>query len=110
MSPSEIVVEGTLNPDGTLALDKRPDLPPGRVTVRLQTLTAPPKDDPFFEMLKSIWAARAQAKLKPRSVEEVNASLRQMDEASEEEITEAALLQEESRRLRNSASSAGGQG
>lgn len=33
MSVSEVVIEGTLQPDGTLKLDHQPNLPPGRVTV-----------------------------------------------------------------------------
>ncbi len=33
MSLLEAVVEGSLNPDGTLALDQRPDLPAGRVVI-----------------------------------------------------------------------------
>ena len=36
MSLSENVIEGTLKPDGTLELDEKPSLPPGRVTVILQ--------------------------------------------------------------------------
>jgi hypothetical protein len=36
MSLTEIVVEGTLNPDGTLELDQKPNLSPGRVTVVLR--------------------------------------------------------------------------
>jgi hypothetical protein len=36
MSLSEIVVEGTLKPDGTLELDQKPNLVPGRVTVILR--------------------------------------------------------------------------
>jgi hypothetical protein len=33
MSLTEITVEGALKPDGTLELDQKPNLPPGRVTV-----------------------------------------------------------------------------
>ena len=45
MSLSEVHVEGTLNQDGTLHLDTKPNLSPGRVQVVLrpgsQTSTAP---------------------------------------------------------------------
>jgi hypothetical protein len=41
MSLSEIVVEGTLNADGTLQLDEKPNLSPGRVTVVLRQQNAP---------------------------------------------------------------------
>jgi hypothetical protein len=47
MSLTEILVQGTLKPDGTLELDHKPDLPPGRVTVllRQESKPAPPKED-----------------------------------------------------------------
>lgn len=47
MSLSEIVVGGTLKPDGTLELDQKPNLAPGRVTVVLRQepeLTLPKED------------------------------------------------------------------
>ncbi|HKI35762.1 MAG TPA: hypothetical protein VKA46_28160 [Gemmataceae bacterium] len=48
MSLSEVVIEGTLKPDGTLELDQKPNLSPGRVTVVLRQVSAapqPPKED-----------------------------------------------------------------
>lgn len=46
MSLQEIVVEGTLKPDGTLELDRKPNLAPGRVTVVLrQAAEAAPQED-----------------------------------------------------------------
>ena len=36
MSLTEAVIEGTLKPDGTLELDEKPKLPPGRVKVVLR--------------------------------------------------------------------------
>ncbi len=41
MSVTEIVVQGTLNPDGTLQLHEKPNLPPGIVTVILRQASAP---------------------------------------------------------------------
>lgn len=40
MSLSEIVMEGTLKPDGTLELDAKPSLAPGRVQVIVKPLSA----------------------------------------------------------------------
>jgi hypothetical protein len=108
VSVNETIVEGTLKPDGTLVLDQTPNLPPGRVMVRMQPLAALPEGDPFFDMLKEIWAARAQAGLVPRTVEEVEAQRRQMRAEFEHEILEAGRLQEESRRLRDQATPPGG--
>jgi hypothetical protein len=42
MSLTENVIEGTLKSDGTLELDQKPSLSPGRVTVALQPLQAKP--------------------------------------------------------------------
>jgi hypothetical protein len=47
VSLTEITVAGTLNPDGTLELDQKPNLPPGRVTVlpRKGPGPTPPNED-----------------------------------------------------------------
>ncbi len=46
MSETQVEVTGTLQPDGTLVLDQKPRLPPGRVRVVLQTVapTAAPSE------------------------------------------------------------------
>ena len=36
MTSTEVVIEGTLKPDGTLELDQKPNLAPGRVMVVLR--------------------------------------------------------------------------
>jgi hypothetical protein len=62
MSQTEYVVQGTLKPDGTLELDQKPNLSPGRVTVvlRQETQTAVPKED-WFQYLQRIRAEREAA-------------------------------------------------
>jgi len=55
MSLTEVVVEGTLKPDGTLELDQKPNLSPGRVTVALRReaeMPSPPHED-WFEFLQN---------------------------------------------------------
>ena len=100
MHPTETVIEGTLLPDGTLELDEQPDLPPGRVTIRMQSSVALPSGDPFFDMLKDIWATRAAAGRTPRSVEEVVAQRAQLNDEMEQEILQAGQLQEDCRARR----------
>jgi len=58
MSLTETVIEGTLKPDGTLILDEKPNLLPGRVTVLLRQdpVTELPRDDPFWQRMQAIWA------------------------------------------------------
>jgi hypothetical protein len=62
MSLSEVVVEGTLKPDGTLDLDQKPSLSPGRVTVVLRQESEPPssKED-WLQHLQRIRAEREAA-------------------------------------------------
>jgi len=54
MSVTECVVQGTLNPDGTLHLDRKPDLAPGRVTIvlRLQAAGGPASGGDWFRSLQ----------------------------------------------------------
>jgi hypothetical protein len=57
--PGEVVLEGTLKPDGTLELDQKPSLPPGRVTVVLrQEAELTPLQDDWWQHLQRIRAKR----------------------------------------------------
>ena len=100
MNLSEVVVAGTLKPDGTLELDEKPKLAPGRVQVIVQALPELPDGDPFWDMMKSIWAQQKARGHVPRSVEEVEAERRKMREDWARRQGAIEQLQEESRRLR----------
>jgi len=56
----EAVVLGTLKPDGTLELDRKPNLSPGRVTVvlRQEAEALPPPQENWFQHLQRIRAKR----------------------------------------------------
>ena len=59
MSLSEVVIGGTLKPDGTLELDQKPNLSPGRVTVVLrQESEASPPEENWWQFLQRIRAER----------------------------------------------------
>ena len=103
MGATHVVVEGTLKPDGSLELDDKLDLPPGRVQLIVQSLPELPKDDPFWQMMQGIWAARAAAGRTPRSTEEVEGQRRAIRDDVDEEIEKARRLQDESVRLRQGA-------
>jgi hypothetical protein len=100
VSLSEVVIEGTIKPDGTLELDQKPNLAPGRVQVIVQALPDLPEGDPFWDMLKSIWAEQKARGHVPRSVEDVEAERREMREGWARRQEAIERLQEESRRLR----------
>jgi hypothetical protein len=58
MSLTERVIEGTIQPDGTLVLDEKPNLPPGRVKVvlRQEAEIVLPTEDPFWQRMQAMWA------------------------------------------------------
>jgi hypothetical protein len=58
MSLTEVVVQGTLTPDGTLELDQKPNLSPGRVTVVLRQQTTPPAPEGWWPYMQRVRAER----------------------------------------------------
>lgn len=95
MSLIEVTVQGTLDEDGTLHLDEKPNLVPGRVTIvlRQEAEVELPADEPFFVMLREIWAMRSAAGLVSRSTQEVEAERRRLRDESAEEVEMAGRLQ-----------------
>src|SRR5205823_1531465 len=100
---TQMILQGTLRPDGTLELDRRVPLPPGRVLVTVQPAVQPSPDDPFWQMLERIWAGQKARGHVPRSSEQIEAERRALREDTEKDIRDAIRLQEESRRLRQQA-------
>ena len=100
MSATHVVVDGTVKPDGSLELDSKLELPPRRVQLIVQPLPDLPEDDPFWQMMKGIWAARRKAELTPRHTDEIEEQRRALRDDADEEIENAEALQEESKRLR----------
>ena len=76
MNAIETTVEGTLQPDGSLVLDSKPNLPPGRVTVVLrQESNAPPPQEDWWQHLQRIRAEREASGYPFMNDEEVNAHI-----------------------------------
>jgi hypothetical protein len=101
MSETQIVVEGALQSDGTLVLDEKPNLPPGRVRVTMQAMPEPirPEDDSLVRLQK-IWAAQDARGYVPRTREEVDAEINQLRDEAEEEMQAVERLYEECERAR----------
>jgi len=93
-------VEATIQSDGTLVLDEKLPLPPGRVRVVVQGPTVSPEVEDYWRTLRAIWEAQKARGHVPRTVEEVVAERKALNDEMEEEIQEAMRLQEESQRLR----------
>jgi hypothetical protein len=79
-----IEIQGTLREDGTLVLDEKPNLPPGRVKVTVQLATPVEGDaNDVIAVLKRIHAAQALRGYVPRSAEEIDADLATMRDDGE---------------------------
>jgi hypothetical protein len=105
MSETQIVVEGALQPDGTLVLDEKPNLPPGRVRVTMQAVPAPVgPEDGFMARMERIWAAQDARGHVPRTREEIDAEINLLRDEAEEEMQAVERLHEECVRAREQAS------
>jgi len=58
VNATQVEVTGTLQPDGTLVLDQKPNLPPGRVRVVVQL--APEPGRPAINWLEHLQRIRAE--------------------------------------------------
>ena len=98
MTLSPIIVEATLTSEGTLELQEKLKLPAGRVQLIVQPLPELPADDPFWQLMQRIWAGQKARGHVPRTREEIDAELEQMDNEAEEEMQETERLEAECRR------------
>jgi hypothetical protein len=100
MTTNAIEIQGTLLDNGTLVLDEKPNLPPGRVKVIVQPANPGQGDaNDVIEVLDRIHAAQALRGHVPRSVEEINAYLAEMRD-DDERTRMIEQIQEECRRHR----------
>ena len=88
MNPSAVIVRGTLKEDGTLELDEKPNLPPGRVQLIVQHLPQGAEARPgWWEVLQQIWKDQEARGYKGRTREEIDADVA-AERAEEEEDEE----------------------
>jgi hypothetical protein len=105
MSPDENIVQGTLKPDGTLELDQKPALAPGRVYVTLQpVVTGPPPKGGIADTIEEIRQYQQAHGYQGRTPEELarDEAERRADEAAYEQ-----RMQEIWSQTRSGASSGG---
>ncbi len=87
MSLDTVIVTGNLKADGTLELDERPPLAPGRVRVVIVPTPTPSGGGPrrtILDVLDEIHAAQAARGYHGRSIEEMEADLAQQRAEDEE--------------------------
>ena len=87
MSLTEVVIEGTLKPDGTLELDQKPSLSPGRVKVILQPAQAgtPPKGG-LTDVIDEIRRSQQARGFQGRGGQEIEAGLREGEDEYEQRM------------------------
>jgi len=88
MTTNAIELQGTLREDGTLVLDEKPNLPPGRVKVTVAPVSDLTQTD-VWQILEQIWAGQRARGHVPRSREEIDAELeasRQEDEERQQAL------------------------
>jgi hypothetical protein len=89
-------MSGTVRPDGTLELDGKTSLPPGRVQVTLSIVpeASSAKED-TWTVLERIWKENEVLGLKPRTAEEIDAYINGLRDELEEHAIQIEALQEE---------------
>jgi hypothetical protein len=103
MSVTETVIAGTLQPDGTLVLDQKPNLPAGRVMVVLRPAAeiVVPTDDPFWQRMQAMWAIPTATAAAGDGGASTLAEVAKIREEWDEHQQAIERLQEECRLTRN---------
>jgi len=85
MGLTETVIEGTIQPDGTLELDQKPNLSPGRVQVIVQPFSNPAPTKPgLVEVLDDIRASQRARGYQGRTLEAAQAEEKNRQEEDAE--------------------------
>ncbi|MGO9468820.1 MAG: hypothetical protein ACLQVF_32230 [Isosphaeraceae bacterium] len=85
MSPTEAVIAGTLNADGTLELDEKPNPSPGRVLVVVQSMPRPAATKRgLVEVMDEIRASQRARGYQGRTLGEMQAEEQARQEEDEE--------------------------
>ena len=94
MTTNVIEVQGTLREDGTLVLDDKPNLPPGRVRVTVERVPDLAQTD-VWQVLERIWAGQRARGHIPRTREQIDADMEAARHEDEERMQALERLHEE---------------
>jgi hypothetical protein len=94
---THVVIGGTLRPDGTLELDARPSLPPGRVRVTVESQSQSPAKRSLMSVLEEIWAERKALNMPGRTKDEIDAEIKAMRDEWEERQQALDQIHEQAR-------------
>lgn len=93
MNHNAIEVEGTLQPDGTLLLHEKPNLPPGPVRVTVEPMSELTPAEQFWVGMRAIWAGQKARGHIPREKAAIDAEIADLRDEMEEEMHEIEELQ-----------------
>jgi hypothetical protein len=100
MTTNAIEIQGTLREDGTLVLDDKPKLPPGRVKVTVEPIPDLTQTE-IWQFFERLWAEQRARGHVPRTKEEIDAELEAARLEDEERMQEFEKIHEECRRYRH---------
>jgi hypothetical protein len=95
MNASQILVGGTLKADGTLELDEKPTLPPGRVEVLISSQSSGNRAETWWEFLQRSRAELLAQGLTFRTKEDIDAD--QSRHRSQDESRRQAINRQQTR-------------
>jgi hypothetical protein len=99
--PAPLMLQGTVKPDGTLVLDEKLSLPPGRVQVMLQPLAiAASQRRPVLEVIAAIRREQEARGHVPRTREAIDAEINELRRESEEGVREVERIYQQCQRAK----------
>src|SRR5579859_6355747 len=88
MTPNVIEIQGILREDGTLVLDQKPSLPPGRVKVTVEPVIDYTQTE-IWQFFERLWADQRARGHVPRTREQIDAELAAAHQEDEERMQES---------------------
>jgi len=99
MHATAVEIQGILREDGTLVLDQRPNLPPGRVKVTVEPVPDY-KQSEIWQFFERLWAEQRARGHVPRAREEIDAELEAARQEDEQRMQDLERIHEECERHR----------
>ena len=87
MSTQQVSLHGEIQPDGTLQIEEKIDLPPGPVSVTVEAISTAARRR-TMQVLGEIWAERKTRGIVGRSKEEIDAEIDAMRAEDEKRMSE----------------------
>jgi hypothetical protein len=97
---TEVVVQGTIKPGGTLEVSQPINLPPGEVRVIVQAVGSNREKERPLTVLHRIWAQRKSLGVQGRTKKHIDADIQSMRDEWEERQRDLGRIQDEARRAR----------